>query len=315
MTRVAGSQALPGYYHWAFGLTIHSCLPLPEVLAIEPRVEVDVVILEGPVPEKLPDALECGLRFQAAQDRLRLQVDGVACYLVCAGRQVIFARDRAADDDEIRAFLLGAVFGGLLRQRGDLVLGGSAIDWAGQGVLFTGLSGVGKSTLAAAFRANGHAVLTDEWCVVRPAADDRLRVYPGFPQLKLWLDSLRQLAVPLEGLRRVRPRLEKWLVPLGDRFGSEPLPVKKIYVLRLSNEDQFKLTPVTGARKFPLIESLTHRLGGLANPGYRHGGIPPALALARQTALSLLHRPTGSFRLRELVAEVEADLRRETDGT
>src|SRR5690606_97236 len=105
---------------------------------------------------------------------LLLQVDGVARYLVSGGRRITIDRDPAVEDDDVRLFLLGSVFGAMLHQRGDLVLHGSAIEWEGAAVVFMGFSGVGKSTTASAFRQRGHAVLTDDLCVVRPGADGRM---------------------------------------------------------------------------------------------------------------------------------------------
>jgi hypothetical protein len=176
----------------AFGLAIRSCLPLPELLPADSG-PADVEVEYGEVPAELPDALARGVRFQAAPGRLLLQVDGVARYLVSGGSRVTIARDPAAGDEDVRVFLLGSVFGALLHQRDDLVLHGSAIEWDGAAVVFMGFSGAGKSTLAAAFRKRGRPILTDDLCVVRPDGSGRMLAHPGFPEAKLWLDSLQEL--------------------------------------------------------------------------------------------------------------------------
>ena len=189
MSTPADAKNAPCFFHRAFGLTIRSCLPLPELLTAPEVAEPDVAIAYGSVPQELPGAIARGVRFQVTADRLLLQVDGVARYLVSEGRAITIDRDPAADDDDIRVFLLASVFGALMHQRGDLVLHGSAIEWKGQCVVFMGVSGVGKSTLASAFRKKGHAILTDDLCVVRPGTDRVMYAHPGFPQTKLWLES------------------------------------------------------------------------------------------------------------------------------
>jgi len=301
--------AVAGHQHLAFGLRVRSSLPLPELLPAVSTAQSDVEVVYGEVPAELPGALARGVRYQSAPGALRLQVDGVANYLVRDGRRITIARDPAADDDDVRVFLLGSVFGALLHQRQDLVLHGSAIEWAGEAVVFLGHSGVGKSTLAAAFRKKGHAVLTDDLCVVRPGPDGRMLAYPGFPQTKLWLDSLKQLDVSAEGLRRIRNKLEKRAVPLGGDFVGTPLPVKKLYLLRPHNKDDLKLTAAQGPQKFNILKNHTYRFGFLAGIDGKAGHFQHALKLAQQTPLAVVLRPSGAFLLDELVALVEADLR------
>ena len=298
------------YHHQAFGLRVRSMLPLPELLPADSTVLSDVEVVYGEVPAELPGALARGVRFQVSQDHLLLQVDGVARYLVSEGRRVTIARDPAADDDDVRVFLLGSVFGALLHQRDDLVLHGSAIKWEGECVAFLGVSGVGKSTLASAFRKRGHAVLTDDLCVVRPRSDGVMVAYPGFPQTKLWLDSLKQLDVSAEGLRRIRNKLEKRAVPLGEAFASVPLPVKKLYLLRPINKDELKITPVEGPRKFAILKNHTYRFGFLAGIDGKAGHFQQAMKLAQQAPLAVVNRPSDNlFRLEELTKLIEADLR------
>ncbi len=294
-------------YH-AFGLCIRTGLPLPELQSALPGTAAEVEITEGVVPSELPGVLARGVRYQSAPSALRLQVDGVATFLVSDGRMITIQRDPAASDDDVRVFLLGSVFGALLHQRRDLVLHGSAIQWKGESVVFLGASGVGKSTLASAFRKKGHAVLTDDLCVIRPGVDGRMMAHPGFPQTKLWLDSLKELDVSAEGLRRIRNKLEKRAVPLDDDFGAEPMAVRKLYVLRPQNRDELSLTAVQGPEKFQLIKHQTYRFGFLAGVEGKAGHFAPAMKLAQQAALAIIVRPSGAFRLDELVALIESDL-------
>ncbi len=296
------------HYHTAFGLAIRSCLPLPELLPAPAEAPVDIEVGYGEVPAELPGTLKRGVRYQSAPEALRLQVDGVAVYLVTGGRRVTIAREAAATDDDVRAFLLASVFGALLHQRHDLVLHGSAIDWKGEAVVFLGPSGVGKSTLAAAFRQRGHAVLTDDLCVVRPLGEGRMTAFPGFPQTKLWLDSLKKLDISPEGLNRIRLKLEKRAVPLGESFASAPLPVKKLYILRQHHRNELKLLPVEGPHKFIGVKNQTYRFGFLAAIELKTGHFQHALRLAQQVPISYVIRPIGTFRLAELVDLIRADL-------
>jgi hypothetical protein len=308
MSTPANGNGAPRSFHRAFGLTIRSCLPLPELLAASDNAEPEIEIAYGSVPRELPGAIARGVRFQVTADRLLLQVDGVARYLVSEGRTITVDRDPAADDDDIKTFLLGSVFGALMHQRGDLVLHGSAVEWNGQCAVFMGASGVGKSTLASAFGRKGHAMLTDDLCVVRLGTDGTMCAHPGFPQIKLWLDSLEQLEISAEGLRRIRRKLEKRAVSLGDQFVTRPLAVRKLYVLRPHNREEFTLTVLQGPQKFAVLKNNTYRFGFLADIDGRAGHFQHALRLAQQAPVAVVQRPSGAFRIEELVTLIETDL-------
>jgi hypothetical protein len=161
------------------------------------------------------------------------------------------------------------------------VLHGSAIEWGGQCVVFMGVSGVGKSTLASAFHKRGHSVLTDDLCVVRPGTDGKMVAHPGFPQTKLWMDSLKQLDISAESLRRIRTKLEKRAVSLGEQFAKQPLAVKKLYVLRPHNKEEFILTPLQGPKKF------AGRVADSFRPPFRE---PPSRFLRAHSLLGSIRR-------------------------
>jgi len=302
------SEIAPPFRHQAFGLTFAAALPLPELLPAAEGAPAEVEIVFGAVPDELPGVLKRGVRYQATARALRLQVDGVATYLIEDGGRITIARAPGADDDDVRVFLLGSAVGALLHQRGDLVLHGSAVEWGGEAVVFLGRSGVGKSTLATAFKRRGHAVLTDDLCVVRPRADGRMMAQPGFPQAKLWLDSLKRFELAPEELKPIRLKIEKRALPLADQFHASPLPVRRLYLLGAHNKDGFELTPGVGPQKFNVIKNHTYRFSYIADIGKKAGHFKHGMQLAAQVPIARVVRPSGGFRLDELVKLIEADL-------
>jgi len=306
---VTSVPTTPIFSHIAFGLRVDSALELPQLLSAEADTPTDATIEYGPVPEHLPEPLASGVRFDSSPGKLLLRVDGVARYLITDGNRIVIERDPAAQDIDIRVFLLGSAFGALLHQRQDLVLHGSAIEWEGEAVIFMGVSGVGKSTTSTAFRKRGHPVLTDDLCVVRAGPNGRMLAYPGFPQSKLWLDSLEKLDFSPDSLSRIREKIEKRALPLGDEFSANPLPIKKLYLLRSHNKEEFVLKPTEGPQKFNLLKNNTYRFGYLAGIDGKTGHFKQALQLAQQAPLVIAIRPRQGFQLDEFVAALEADLR------
>ena len=90
----------------------------------------------------------------------------------------------------------------MLGRQGRLVFHGSAVEVPGGAVAFLGVSGRGKSTLAAAFASAGHRFLTDDGLHLE-RADGDYAVIPSHPSIRLWSDS-REALLP-EGATTMPP--------------------------------------------------------------------------------------------------------------
>ena len=75
-----------------------------------------------------------------------------------------------------------------LSKQGKLVLHASAVEIGSEGVAFIGVSGRGKSTLAASFAACGFRFLTDDGLLLE-AGDGGFWILPSHPSIRLWQDS------------------------------------------------------------------------------------------------------------------------------
>ncbi len=119
-----------------------------------------------------------------------------------------------------------------LSRQGKLMLHGSSVDVDGQGVAFVGVSGRGKSTLAASFATAGRRFLSDdgmhlEW------ADTRFEIIPSHASVRLWEDSQDALDI---GSAAMAPAIDfttkARLLAGGDlAYCGEPLPLRRIYFL------------------------------------------------------------------------------------
>jgi len=257
------------------GLKVASDLPIPDLLpwSGDDRPS-DVDILLGSVPDRLDRPIHEGPLLQIGADGIcRFAVSGVAAYLVEGGRRVTVAPQQDPAAPDIRVFLLGTVFGFLCHQRGLLPLHASCVDLGGRAVAFAGLSGIGKSTLAAAFWRRGYPVPADDITVVDLGNPTEPRVLPAFPRIKLWRDAMEVLALPTGGLERSRKDMEKFHLPVPDGFGGAPLPLSAIYHLK----DVPGPCPVTIKRLSPLQATAT-----LTEDIYR---VQAAWHMGRQTAL------------------------------
>lgn len=156
------------------------------------------------------------------------------------------------------SYLLGPVFGLLLRLRGVTCLHASAVAIGDWGIIFVGPEGAGKSTTAAAFAKSGYAVLSDDIVALtcRPRGSSALKeghgdgvegqhaseffITPAYPHLCLWPDSVRMLYGEGEALPRLSPDSDKRRLSLGTdstRFETRALPVGAIYLFSARGPD------------------------------------------------------------------------------
>lgn len=143
------------YQYTAFGLQIAS---EPELPGLMPGAgNPDLTIRFGEVSEHLPEPLKGkGVAYEISGDHFLLRVPGVARFLVNHGNEIIIERVGEAEDIDLSVFTINTPIGALLYQRGFLPMHASAIKVNGGCVMFTGVSGVGKSTILASLYQHGY---------------------------------------------------------------------------------------------------------------------------------------------------------------
>src|SRR5204862_593604 len=113
-------------------------------------------------------------------------------------------------------YVLGPVFGILLRLRGMTSLHASCIQLGDGCLAVLGEPEAGKSTLAAAFALAGNTILSDDITTLERRGDD-VFARPAYPRIRLWPESAAVLGVPLECLPQLTPTWEKRYLDLQER--------------------------------------------------------------------------------------------------
>jgi len=198
------------------------------------------------------------LRIWNAADKsfLRLSYSDGTQFWLDHSRQNVFATwpDHLTPENTF-SYLLGPVFGLLLRLRGVTCLHASAVAFGDSSVVFVGPEGAGKSTTAAAFAQRGYAVLSDDIVALsidsvdanRGLGGDIFRVLPAYPHLCLWPDAVKTLYGSEEEFPRLAPDWDKRKLALGTvgtRFESRALPLAAIYLFaERASQDAPRVAP------------------------------------------------------------------------
>jgi hypothetical protein len=301
------------HHYQVFGLHVVADIILPELMkAISPLAVPQVSIHLGKVPTAIADHILKTDSYQAAKGKFLFLVPGVAKYYVADGNSIMVEPDKQAEEYSVRLFLLGTSFGALLMQRGILPLHGSAVVAGGRGVVFTGMSGAGKSSLLAAFRKRGYPFLTDDVVAVTVDPDGIAWIHPSYPQQKLWRDSTKAVGVETESLKPfyIYEDQEKFAVPAPQGFRQSPVPLAAVYELQAANCPEVELQVLEGMDKLAVLLSHTYRPWLIRGMGLKAAHFKQCASVARQVTVSLLSRPVETFSLEEQVRRIEEDLAR-----
>ena len=291
------------YTYKAFGLVIKSEILIPE-LSNYNSDQNDVTIKIGEVPVHLSSRTGEGILFEASRNDFLLKFNGVGSYLIQRGDSITIDPSKDASRKDICLFLLGSVMGALLHQRGLLPIHGSCINTDNGALVISGVSSVGKSSLAAGLAMKGYSVLSDDISVVAKNSENRNVVYSGIPHIKLWKDILDYYENS-EDLERVRPNLEKYHLSTKSTFQHEASELKTIIFLTASNDPEIKMDLVKGSEKFNLLYNNIYRVNFLVGMGRAENLFKTVTELINTIDVYFVVRPSKPIFLNELVSFVE----------
>ena len=229
------------YNYRAYGINIKSAIRLPDLIKTASPPEVN--IRYGEIPDSLVDFIfgaaeifeRPGCKIRAAPGVMYIEWQRVGKILVRGGVEVIVEPEHACGEDDLQPFLIGPVLSVLLQQRGFFVLHASAVEINGAAVAFLGAKGDGKSTLAAHLQARGHRLISDDIVPVNPD-DDRSIVFPGFPRINLFEDSIAAVGEQPDNFPLLHKFVEKRSFKYRDKFSTAPIPLRCLYILSESEE-------------------------------------------------------------------------------
>jgi hypothetical protein len=231
LPRTSGLECGAAFDYVLCGWHTRSDLPLTAV-PTQPRVgedvDVRIEIAQGASPLA---ACTRPYVFKHSAAQSLIKIGEIAEFEVSEGRRirVWLAPGAARKDAEI--FLLGPAWASLCHQRGLLPLHASAIRTAHGLVAFSGHSGAGKSTTAAAMVASGYELVTDDVLPIGLNQDASPGAWPYLRRMKLRSEPIAQLALsPIEVVSTRLDREKKFVRP---QFAArdEWVRLERIYLL------------------------------------------------------------------------------------
>lgn len=170
----------------------------------------------------------------------------------------------AASLESLQVYLLGHALSFALIRQGYEPLHATAVVIDGQAIAFLGPSGFGKSSLAAAFLADGHRLLTDDMLILTHT-DRGYKAQSGPRRIKLFPKMAHGFLAETASAVPMNSETEKLVLPLSaDQRHHGSAPLCALYVLgpprEMHAKQSIKLTPLTAKEAFIGL------VGGTFNP-------------------------------------------------
>ncbi len=230
----------------------------------EPKQSADVSLLVAP-PDFFREATDGAIvnssptrwykyaRLDNGQSYLRW--DELFEFLVGAdGRHIWCGWLGAASLESLQVYLLGHALSFALVKQGYEPLHATSVVIDGDAIAFLGSSGFGKSSLAAAFLADGHRLLTDDMLLLR-RNDGGYEGQPGPGRIKLFPKIARRFLAGAASAVPMNNETEKLVLPLSaDHRHSGSAPLRALYVLspprEVRRKQPIQLTSLTTKETF-----------------------------------------------------------------
>lgn len=270
----------------------------------------DATIVQAQVPEALSNADSAGLAWQRCGDRVLIVPPCGIRFLVEGGEAIRYQMADGAGAADLRLFLLGTAWPVLAMQRGLLPIHASAVAHGASVHAFMGVTAAGKSTLAAALSARGHAFFADDVVILDPQRFDGDVACYRYEDLKLWPKGSALVGVRNGGLvREVADYDKRYAVP-PERSPRVDGRLRTMRVLEVSYAPGSPLRdePLHGKRAFQVVYNAVHRRPfALAIVG-RPRLFDWLMRLLRQIDVFAFHRSTAPARFDEGVAALSGIL-------
>jgi hypothetical protein len=273
-----------GFYYRLFGLDVHSDVALPGVQLRTWSPQEDAapvnIRLSGYSNDEIATKAEQGIlvfeskknepcvriqHFPSARFYRFLYGDGIMFDISSDGENVRGSWPSTMSLEDALTYLLGPIFGFILRIRGFTALHASAAVINGYAVAFVGGNSAGKSTIVAALARAGHRVLSDDIAVLEETSGT-FWIKPSYPLIRLWPDSVSILFGTQDALPRLVPSSDWWdkcfldLQRDGFYFQDEALPVRFTYILgpRSENVQIARADVIPSIEAFPRLVANTY---------------------------------------------------------
>jgi hypothetical protein len=262
--------------------------------AQEAGQDADVRLTFARVPIRLGESVLSSPRRDVAPGDWLLRLSDGSRIRARSGNRIEIDAPPSADGTGLAAWVLGPATTAILYQRGITPLHASAVEVNGGVVAFLAPSGTGKSSLAAAFVANGAPLVTDDVLAIRLGHAGTAHAWPGAEGLRLAPATRAHFSGAGFTLLR-QDADDKQLIAAPTRVPEEPLPVRLLVLLARGGD--LRIERIAGLDLLMSLRRLLQRPSLVAPLGAEAAVFRVLGWLAARVPTYRLVRPAGGWTL------------------
>ncbi len=296
------------YKYLIYGLKVESEIEIEEAYVQDFQEEPDLRVVCGVMPKEIqdlyPDSTEDEYHSALSSYGFTFRIANVADYLV---EETTITVDvfKNADKFAVTSFLFGSAFGYCLILRKHVMLHGGAVSKYGKGIIITGNSGAGKSTVSDCLLSDGYLFIADDSCPLSKR-DGRFHIDLAYPQQKLCRDAALNRGYDLSKLIYINEDRDKFALRLTEGFLPEGASFDYLFELVIAEDDKLSIRHIKGHEKLMLLMRNVYR----GEDGLHMWGVPPEfmkkfVEVAAQVEIYQIARPQNLDTLSEMVEFID----------
>ncbi|QFJ56049.1 dephospho-CoA kinase [Pseudobutyrivibrio xylanivorans] len=291
-----------------YGLHVESELEIEEAYAQDFDGEPDVKVVYGDLPNEVKamykDKMESDFFVATTRSAMAFRIPDVGDYWVTENIITIKPFENAAEE-QIKCFLLGSSFGYCMILRNMVVMHGGGISKYGKGVIVTGESGAGKSTVSDSLLDMGYKFIADDVCALTDNGS-KAHINMAYPQQKLCRDAALNRGYNLEDLIYINEDRDKFALRLKDGYLVDGKDFDYLFELVVSDSDELDIREVKGQEKLSLLMKNIYR----GSDGFHSWGVPPmymkqCLKVASTIKVYQIARPKAINTLPDIIGFID----------
>lgn len=249
------------YKYYIYGLNIESELEIEEAYIKDFPCEPDVKVTIGELPDDLwaevKDIPGDQFFIRRAPEAAVFRIANLADYFITADH-IVIRPIGDINDHLIRTYLLGSSFGLCAVLRNHVMIHGGATRFNGKGIIVTGESGAGKSTISNKLLELGGQFIADDVCAVT-IENGNPHINMAYPQQKLCRDAALARGYDLSELIYINESRDKFALRLKDNYLVEGADFNYLFELVLTDDDEVSIEKITGFDMVKMIHQNIYR--------------------------------------------------------
>jgi len=289
------------YLYLLHGLIVKSSFVIPELIPAEQEKvnKIDVTITFGKVPKTIDYPVINNSELKLSEKERYFLVKGLAHFYIANGNTIIIEQIEHIQMARIRVYILGGCIGAILSQRNMIPIHGSSVLINGLGIIFSGSSGSGKSTITTSFINKGCKFLSDDITAICKNDNGQFVIHPSYPLQKICNDAKEIIRYEYSEIKLVDSLRNKYAVFSISNFWNKVITLNGLFHIAAEETSEVYVYEICGNEKITTLLKSIYGINAIQHLGIKPDFFKQLLELSQKIKIYKLVRPLHGFTVKE----------------